>query len=212
MDALKRIAFYRGIRDEVPNQELARDLALSKDRAGIRQIAEHLDDKNKSVASDCIKVLYEIGYLDPGLIAEYGEAFVGLLGSKVNRMVWGGMIALATIAGSEYSLVWKSRKLIMEVVEAGTVITEVWGLRALARAAAAQARFAKELEPFLLRYLAEGRPVDLPTRVEDYEPLMGGSFARRALEALGENPGPFKKAQLQRINRVLKRHGLAFEP
>jgi hypothetical protein len=210
MDAIGRIAFHRGIRNEVPNQELARDLALSGDREGIRQIAEGLGDRNRSIASDCVKVLYEVGYIAPELVAEYGPAFVELLGSKVNRMVWGGMIALSTIAERESALVWKHRRAIMETIERGSVITEVSGLKALTRMAAANRRYRKEIEPFLLNYLSEGRPVDLPTRIEEYERIMDGDFPRKVLEALEANAGAFKRAQVARINRVLKRRGLAF--
>ena len=39
MDALKKIAFYRNRRDEVPNQELARELAQTRNVADIHQIA-----------------------------------------------------------------------------------------------------------------------------------------------------------------------------
>ena len=63
MSVLSRIAFFQNRRDEVPNQELARELAASKDAAGIAEIAANLWNKNRNVSSDCLKVLYEIGYM-----------------------------------------------------------------------------------------------------------------------------------------------------
>lgn len=98
MSVLIQIAFYQERRDEVPNQELAHKLAAAKDKAGIREIAENLWNKNKNVQSDCLKVLYEIGYIDSDLITDYVEDFLKLLNSKNNRMVWGVMIALGTFA------------------------------------------------------------------------------------------------------------------
>ena len=98
MSVLGKIAFYRNRRDEVPNQELAKELAETENREGIREITQNLWHKNKSVQSDCLKVLYEIGYLKPDLISEYVNDFLKLLKSKNNRMVWGSMIGLATIA------------------------------------------------------------------------------------------------------------------
>ena len=95
MSALERIAHFRNRRDEVPNQELARDLAARKDRAGIREIAENLWNKDKGIQADCVKVLYEVGYLNPHWSPPYAEEFLKLLKSKNNRLVWGGMIALA---------------------------------------------------------------------------------------------------------------------
>ncbi|NUQ06049.1 MAG: hypothetical protein HUU31_19320 [Anaerolineae bacterium] len=43
-------------------------------------------------------MLYEIGYAVPDLIADYAADFLALLGSRDNRMVWGGMTALGVIA------------------------------------------------------------------------------------------------------------------
>jgi len=63
MTTLNRIAYFQNRRDEVPNQELARDLAATKDRQGIQEIAENLWNQNQNVQGDCLKVLYEIGYL-----------------------------------------------------------------------------------------------------------------------------------------------------
>jgi hypothetical protein len=44
------------------------ELAQKQDRAGIREIAEGLHHRNPDVQSNCIKVLYEIGYLNPELV------------------------------------------------------------------------------------------------------------------------------------------------
>ena len=73
MSPLDRIAHFQNRRDEVPNQTRAGDLASKKDRAGIREIAENLWNKDKGIQADCIKVLYEIGYIDPALVANYVE-------------------------------------------------------------------------------------------------------------------------------------------
>jgi hypothetical protein len=89
MSVLNKIAFYQNRRDEVPNQQLAKELAEAGNKASIAEIAQNLNHKNKSVQSDCLKVLYEIGYLKPDLIADYVQTFLDLLKSKTNRVVWG---------------------------------------------------------------------------------------------------------------------------
>jgi len=106
MSVIERISYYRGIRDEVPNQELARDLAATGNTAGVKEIAEHLWDKNANVRSDCLKVLYETGYIDPELIAPYAGDFLKLLVSKQNRLVWGAMIALSCVASLKADLLF----------------------------------------------------------------------------------------------------------
>jgi hypothetical protein len=123
-------------RDEVPNKELARALAATQDLAGIAEIAGHLRDKHKSVASDCIGVLYHIGYSKPELIQGYTADFLDLLHSRENRMVWGGMIALATIAGIQAPAIWSRLDEVIAAVDHGTLITGVWGVKTLARVAA----------------------------------------------------------------------------
>ena len=75
MSTLEKIAFYQNRRDEVPNQLLAKELAATKNKEGIREIAANLENKNKNVRSDCLKVLYEIGYLEPGLISRLRGRF-----------------------------------------------------------------------------------------------------------------------------------------
>jgi hypothetical protein len=99
MSVLNKIAFFLGSKSDVPNQDLAKELSDRKNYAGIKEIADNLSNPNPTIQSDCIKVLYEIGYLSPELVSDYVGDFLSLLTSKNNRLVWGGMITLATIAG-----------------------------------------------------------------------------------------------------------------
>src|SRR5512138_2890425 len=131
MSALERIAHFSDRRDEVPNQELARELAAAKDHDGICEIAENLSNKNKNIQADCIKVLYEIGYIEPGLIAQYAEEFIKLLHSHNNRLVWGGMIALGTVAELHPQVVLAHLEEIKHAMERGSAITVDNGVQAL---------------------------------------------------------------------------------
>lgn len=49
MSVLEKIAYYRNRRDEVPNQELAKELTETENGEGINEIAENLWHKNKRV-------------------------------------------------------------------------------------------------------------------------------------------------------------------
>jgi hypothetical protein len=98
MSVLSKISYFQNRRNEVPNKELAKTLAETENKAGIAELVANLKLKNKSVQSDCLGVLYRVGYVKPHLIADYFEDFLALLNSKNNRLVWGGMIALSTIA------------------------------------------------------------------------------------------------------------------
>src|SRR5438874_1493183 len=98
MSILPRLAHSQNRRDEEPNVALAKELATARDPAGIREVAKNLWNDEAEIQSDCIKVLYEIGALEPELIAGYAGDFIKLLGSPNNRLMWGGMTALAAIA------------------------------------------------------------------------------------------------------------------
>lgn len=166
MSILHRIAYYQNRRDEVPNQELARDLAASGDQAGIAEIAGNLWNKEANVQSDCLKVLYEIGYLRPELIAPYAGDFLRLLKSRNNRLVWGGMIALSTIAGIAADEIDPHVPAIQRAMAGGSVITIDAGVRTLAGIAATSDERRAALFPYLLNHLATCRPSDVPRHAE----------------------------------------------
>jgi hypothetical protein len=130
MSALQRIAYFQHRRDEVPNQELAKELAAKKDRKGIREIAENLWKENSQIQSDCLKVLYEIGYLQPELIVPYADDFLKLLHSRNNRLVWGAMIALSTVADLKADAIYLHVEEIKQVMAQGSVITKDNGVNA----------------------------------------------------------------------------------
>src|SRR5262245_15614677 len=158
MSVLNKIAHFQNRRDEVPNQELAKALAQKKDKKGIREIAESLWHKNPQVQSDCLKVLYEVGYLDPTLIADRVADFIKLLEHKNNRLVWGAMIALSTITELKAAELFEYRNAILEAMEHGSVITIDNGVKTLALIAAGGAARSKSLFPYLLRHLETCRP------------------------------------------------------
>ena len=218
MNILNRLAHFQNRRDEEPNLILARELAEARDTAGIREIAENLWNENAEVQSDCIKVLYEIGASEPGLIAGYAGEFLKLLGSKNNRLVWGGMTALAAalapdaVAGvAEVSAaeLFKSWQTIREAVETGSVITADQGILALARIAATDAARRKAIFPYLLKHLAACRPKHVPQRAEKIAPAADASNRAAFVAALEKRMGELSAAQAARVKKVIKQAGAA---
>lgn len=166
MTALDKIASALGRRDEVPNQELARSLAASGDAQAVAEIASGLQSADKGVQADCIKVLYELGYVRPELVSAHTSAFLKLLSSKNNRLVWGGMIALSTVASLAAEAIFKRADDIIGVMERGSVITVDNGVKTLARVAATKPRYAEHLFPYLLNHLKTCREKDVPQHAE----------------------------------------------
>jgi hypothetical protein len=204
MSVLERIAHFQNRRDEVPNQKLARQLALKKDRAGIKEIAQNLSNSDKGIQADCIKVLYEVGYLNPVLIAEYAEDFVKLLNSRNNRLVWGGMIALSTVAELKADVVFAYLAEIQKAMEAGSVITVDNGVQALARAASKNRKYGKVIFPYLITHLKTFRPKDLPQHSEKTLPAVNGANKAQFLAVLKKRQAELSGAGLARVKKVVK--------
>lgn len=204
MSALERIAHFKGRRDEVPNQELARALAAKKDRAGIGEIAANLANPDKNIQADCIKVLYEVGYIAPALIADYAEDFLKLLHSRNNRLVWGGMIALGTVAGLRADVVFAHRAEIQKAMDDGSVITMDNGVVTLARAAAQSEKYNKAIFPYLLNHLKTCRPKEVAQHAEKTLPAVTAANRSQFAAVVTKRMKDLSGSAVARLTKVLR--------
>jgi hypothetical protein len=204
MSIVDKLAYFQRRRDEVPNQELAEELAARRDHAGIREIAERLDDPNAQIQSDCLKVLYEIGYRDPALIAEYAPAFVNLLSSRNNRLVWGSMIALSTIATIKADALYQQIPAIKQAIEHGSVITVDNGIKTLARIASSDPGYNREFFPYLLRHLETCRPKDVPQHAEHVVAAVNADNQRAFIAVVEQRSVGMPASRMTRLRKVLR--------
>lgn len=123
MSVIEKLASSLNRRDEVPNQELAKDIVLSKNKKAVKELVENLSNK-KAIQNDCIKVLYEIGEQNPKLIAGYINEFTEQLHSKNNRLQWGAMTALRTITNERPKEIYAMLPVIIDTADKGSVITK----------------------------------------------------------------------------------------
>jgi len=202
LSVLQKIAYYRNRRDEVPNKELARELAETENMEGIQEIAENLWHKNKSIQSDCLKVLYEIGYINPDLISGYVDVFLKLLKSKTNRMVWGAMIGLASIAEKKPAEIWANINNVVNAVEHGTLITVVWGVKTLARVALTDKKYNEVIFPMLIEHLTNSTPRDLPLHAESIFPAVDSENKKEFLAVLEARKNELKLSQVKRLRKL----------
>lgn len=204
MSVIGRLASSLGRRDEVPNQELARDLAARKDKAAIREIAENVWSQDKNIRSDCIKVLYEVGCLEPGLIVDYAEDFVKLLRSKNNRLIWGGMTALAEVAKANPDAVFSHLDQVKKAKETGSVITVDNAISALAWTASANDKYNQAIFSYLLQHLSSCRPKEVAQHAERALPAVNSSnkadFIRVLEKRIEDLSGPGRS----RVKKVIK--------
>jgi hypothetical protein len=204
MSVLQKIAYYQDRRDEVPNQALAKELAARKDRKGVREIADNLWHENPQVQSDCLKVLYEIGYLQPELIAPYADDFLKLLHSRNNRLVWGAMIGLSTIADLQAQAIYPHVEEIKHVMDQGSVITRDNGVKVLALVAAQNAAYNRNIFPYLLHHLETCRPKDVPQHGEKVAIAVNARNKQQFKAVLEKRLVDLSGSQAARIKKVLK--------
>ena len=165
---------------------------------------DNLKHRNKKVRSDCIKVLYEIGEIKPKLIEVYVEEFVEQLSSKDNRLVWGSMTALGCIVSLRADEIWERVNTIMETTQNGSVITQDWGIRVLASVSAEKQEYAQKIFPFLMQFLSDCRPKDVPRHAESILVAANSLQYEELLRLTLETHIPqLKPSQLKRVEKIL---------
>ncbi len=204
MSVLDKLATSLGQRSDVPNQELAREMVEKKDAASIRELAENLWNKNSNVASDCIKTLYEIGYLQPELIAPYVNDFLKLIKSRENRLVWGGMLALATIAAMKADDIFAQVELVKKVTRAGSVITADNGIKTLAVVAGTKEEYNKAIFPFLIEHLQTCRSKEVPQHAESSLAAVNTNNKRQFMDTLNQRMDGLTTSQSKRVRKVIR--------
>jgi hypothetical protein len=124
MTVLDKLAGAMDRRDEAPNVALAESIAKSGDLAAVAELADAVRSGPVRQANDAIKVLYEIGARNPGLIAAQCPVFVEALRSTNNRKVWGAMSAIDTVAERRAATLVAELPAIIAAADKGSVIAK----------------------------------------------------------------------------------------
>lgn len=152
MSILPLLASSQGLKSDEPNIQLAHSIAKENNQLAIKELIENLKGTNKNIQSDCIKILYEIGYLNPTLISDYYLDFLEQLSSKNNRMVWGSMIAISNITEIKHKEIFSSFNIIIETINSGSVITIDCGVEILSKLNMLES-YTNTIEPLLIEQL-----------------------------------------------------------
>ena len=205
-DIIKKLATSLGRKDDVPNQELAREIVLKNDKKAINELIKVLSEsKDKKIQSDCIKTLYEIGYLKPELIADNYKFFIKLLKHKNNRLVWGAMIALKLIAKLKPKEIFENLPVILEVTEKGSVISNDNGVGILINLMK-KPELYDEVFPLLMEQLKICVPKQLPMYAERALSVLKEKDKNEFLVLLNERIKELKKeSQINRIKKVIRK-------
>ncbi len=170
INVIPRLSSSLGRKDEVPNQELAQEIAQSNDENAVSELVENLSNK-KPIQNDCIKVLYEIGRIEPSLIKGYLNTFLELLNSKNNRLQWGGMIAIGTIVAEVAAAVYEALPAILDASGKGSVITKDHAFNILLELAQTKG-YEEGAIPLILEQLIQSPTNQLPMYAEKLMPIV----------------------------------------
>jgi hypothetical protein len=206
MGTLEKLSSMRGRPDDIPNEELAQWLSYNDSTEGIRELINALKEhQSTAVQSDCVKVLYEVGYRSPELIAPYVDDFLEAIKSKNNRIVWGAMIALSTVAGLRAERIFDALDAIIEVMKGGSVITMDNGVKVLGLVAGHSEDYCRRIFPYLIGHLDSCRQRDLPQHAEHVLPAVNARNRGDFVRAVGARMTGATEAQKMRLTKLLKK-------
>ncbi len=130
MTILDKVSKFQTMKYEEGLSNLVVEIVLSNNQEIVDVILNELmNTKNKSVQSNYIKLLYEIGREDADLINPYTKEFIFLLSSKNNRVVWGAMYALAAMTYLDEMVNYMFE--IVDAINEGSRITYDAGIKVL---------------------------------------------------------------------------------
>lgn len=207
MSVVNLLASQLSRNDEEPNIELAHKLASEENYMGIEEIIENLTCKDKKIQYDCIKVAYEIGQVKPELISKYVLTFIELLKSHNNRLVWGGMTALATIAERASETIMAHLDILKSAMKVGSVITIDKGVVTLAKLAAVSKENNDVIFPMLIHHLENCRPKEIPQHSESTLLAVTDENKEELLNVLRKREKFLTAPQLKRVKKIYKTLG-----
>ena len=204
MSVVNLLASQLSRNDEMPNIELAHSLANEENYTGIEEIIKNLTCKDKKIQYDCIKVAYEIGQVKPELISKYVLTFIELLKSRNNRLVWGGMTALATITEESTETIMAHLDILKSAMKVGSVITIDKGVLTLAKLAAVSKENNDVIFPILLHHLENCRPKEIPQHSESTLLAVTDENKEELLNVLRKREKYLTAPQLKRVKKIYK--------
>ncbi len=201
---IERLASSLGRRDEAPNIELAQEIAQTKNLAAVKVLVENLRSK-KAIQNDCIKVLYEIGALQPALISPYLSTFIELLDTKNNRLQWGLLTALQCLATEEAAKIYQALPQILVAAQKGSVISKDNAFYILV-ALSQDTQYRDNIFPILVEFITLSPPNQLPMYAEKSLPIIEPEQAQAMIATLQSRLADLEKeSKRKRVEKVIKK-------
>ena len=202
---LEKLAYSLGRKDEEPNIELAKELVKTKNKKGIKEIVDGLNNSKEQIANDCIKVLYEVAETAPEFVSEYAGNFIQLLQSKNNRLVWGSMTALSKIVSLNPDEIFKNLDIIVKAYEKGSVITVDNTISVFAELVKADKKYEKKVFPIIIGHLEKCRPKEVAQHAERAFICINKDNSQKFRETLLKRNESLTDVQKKRVDKLLKK-------
>jgi len=205
MSILNKLASALNRRDELPNHELAKQIADKNDKEAVKELVANLSNKSKDIQNDCIKVLYEIGEHKPALIAAYAKEFIELLDHKSNRLQWGAMTAINAITLENPKLIYASLARIIAVADQGSVITKDHAVNILIKLCSLK-QYADDAFSLLVEQLLNSPTNQLPMYAEKAMPIINEKNKQLFVKTLSSRLNDIEKeTKRKRVEKAIKK-------
>lgn len=205
MSVIPKLASSLDRRDEMPNQELAKQIAAKKDKKAVQELVDNLSNKSKDIQNDCIKVLYEIGEINPSLISDYAKEFIALLDHKNNRLQWGAMTAINTITLENPKVIYAALVKIIAAADRGSVITKDYGVNILIKLCSLK-QYADNAFSLLIEQLLSSPTNQLPMYAEKAMPIINDKNKALFIKTLTSRLDDIEKdTKRKRVEKVIKK-------
>jgi hypothetical protein len=203
LSVLEKLAGALGRNDERPNVELAEHLARHPQRKAIDELIGALSAGTRDQQNDAVKVLYELGERRPEVFsADDVAAFLGTLKSGNNRLVWGGMSALAAIAAAQHQVLARHLPAILEAADRGSVIAKDKAVALLVTLAEKR----HGVLPVLLERLEGAAPNQFPTYAEAIATVIDLLHQERLAEIIRKRLARVVgDAKVRRLEKLLRK-------
>ena len=201
---IEQLACKQGRRDEACNIELAEKLCSNTDKEGIFEIVNGYKAQDAAVASDCIKVLYEVARRKPELVVVYTADFINGLSSKNNRLVWGSMTALAHSAFMAAPTIYQRLDEVIAAYRQGSVITIDNSISVFAALCQADPSYTQKILPVLLNHFEHCRAKEIPQHAERLANSLTTTAKKEILKIIESRYSELSVSQSNRLKKILK--------
>lgn len=206
MKIIHQLSSQKGSRIQEDNIELAHQIVKKKDKNAIKELMELLQHFDKKIRHDSIKVLYEVGEAQPKMIADFIQHFFHLLESKDNRMQWGAMTALSAIAFEKSEDMYHKVPKLIEIAEAGSVITNDHLIKILTAIGLSQPHYKEDMYALLIEQTLKSPENQMPKYAEETARLSTPENKHLLIEMIQQRLPEMKtESKVKRLEKLLKK-------